>query len=96
MVERYVMSVRILVLEDGYPLIEENLKGFLGNSLKVKGRLDGSIPRDGELNPNIVGIALGMPDCKGKDIPELVAARPPSLCVGCPHIDSFLGLNERC
>jgi indolepyruvate ferredoxin oxidoreductase alpha subunit len=95
MVEKICYECKeILVLEDGYPMIEENLKGFLGNSLKVKGRLDGSIPRDGELNPNIVGIALGMPDCKGKDIPELVAARPPSLCNGCPHIDSFLGLNE--
>src|SRR5690606_9395258 len=28
------------------------------------------------------------------EIPSLVAARPPSFCAGCPHIDSFIGLNE--
>lgn len=84
----------ILVLEDGYPIIEEMLKGFLAKGIKVKGRLDGSIPRDGELNPNIVGIALGFPDTKGPAIPSIVVNRPPSLCNGCPHTDSFLGLNE--
>jgi indolepyruvate ferredoxin oxidoreductase, alpha subunit len=84
----------ILVLEDGYPIVEEMLKGFLPKGIKIRGRLDGSIPRDGELNPNIVGIALGFPDTKGAAIPEIVVNRPPSLCNGCPHTDSFLGLNE--
>ncbi|MDE5743372.1 MAG: indolepyruvate ferredoxin oxidoreductase, partial [Bacteroidales bacterium] len=27
-------------------------------------------------------------------VPELVVARPPALCVGCPHVDSYLALNE--
>jgi len=84
----------ILVLEDGYPIIEELLKGFIFKGKNVKGRLDGTIPRDGELNPNIVGNALGFPDTKGAPIPEIVANRPPSLCNGCPHTDSFLCLNE--
>jgi indolepyruvate ferredoxin oxidoreductase alpha subunit len=84
----------ILVLEDGYPIVEEMVKGFLPKGIKVRGRLDGSIPRDGELNPNIVGLALGFPDTKGAAIPAIVANRPPSLCTGCPHTDSFLGLNE--
>lgn len=85
---------QILVMEDGYPIVEEMLKDYLGKGIHVKGRLDGTLPRDGELNPNLVGIALGMPDIKGKAIPDLVASRPPSLCVGCPHIDSFTALNE--
>jgi len=84
----------ILVLEDGYPLVEEMVKGFLPKGIKVRGRLDGSIPRDGELNPNIVGLSLGFPDTKGAAIPSIVVNRPPSLCTGCPHTDSFLGLNE--
>jgi len=84
----------VLVLEDGYPMVEENIKGFLSKGLKIKGRLDGSVPRDGELNPNIVAKALGMDVKIGKDIPALVAARPPSLCVGCPHIDSYAALTE--
>ena len=84
----------ILVLEDGYPLVEEQLGGFLKRGIKVKGRLTGDIPRDGELNPNIVARALGLEDTKGLPVPELVVARPPSLCSGCPHIDSFIALNE--
>jgi indolepyruvate ferredoxin oxidoreductase alpha subunit len=84
----------ILVIEDGYPIVEEQLKGLLSIGLKVRGRLDGSIPRDGELNPNIVARALGLPDSQGAQIPEIVVGRPPSLCPGCPHIDSYLGLNE--
>ncbi|MBE9480663.1 MAG: indolepyruvate ferredoxin oxidoreductase [Bacteroidetes bacterium] len=84
----------ILVLEDGYPLVEELLKGLLDKGKKIKGRLDGTIPRDGELNPNIVATALGKDFTKGKEIPEFVAGRPPSLCRGCSHNDTFLALNE--
>lgn len=84
----------ILVLEEGYPLVEEMLKGYLSKGLKVKGRLDGSVPRDGELNPNIVARALGLPVTVGSDIPDLVVGRPPALCMGCPHTDSYLALNE--
>jgi len=84
---------QILVMEDGYPMVEEMLKGFLGIGIKVKGRLDGTLPRDGELNPNIVAISLGKPDTRGQDVPSVVVGRPPSMCVGCSHIDSFLGLN---
>ncbi|MEI6696023.1 MAG: thiamine pyrophosphate-dependent enzyme [Bacteroidota bacterium] len=84
----------ILVLEEGAPLVEDMLKGYLANGIKVKGRLDGTIPRDGELNPNIVAVALGMPDTRGADIPDIVVGRPPILCAGCPHIDSYLALND--
>lgn len=84
----------VMVLEDGYPIYEELLKGYLATGKTVKGRLDGSLPRDGELNPNIVGKALGMEITRGSDVPSLVASRPPSLCAGCPHIDSFVGLTE--
>lgn len=84
----------VLVLEDGYPLVEEQIKGLLSKGLTIKGRLDGTISRDGELNPNIVAKALGLEDTRGKDIPSLVAPRPPSLCAGCPHIDSYLDLNS--
>ena len=84
----------ILVLEDGYPVIEELLKGYLGKGPKIKGRLDGTVPRDGELNPNIVARALGLEDTFGLPVPELVVGRPPSLCSGCPHIDSYKALND--
>ncbi|MGE5383304.1 MAG: thiamine pyrophosphate-dependent enzyme [Omnitrophica WOR_2 bacterium] len=92
--EFYNSCDSILVLEDGYPLVEELLKGFMDNGKVIKGRLDGTIPRDGELNPNIVARALGLKDTQGKEIPSIVAARPPSLCKGCPHIYSYNALNE--
>jgi len=85
---------KILVIEDGYPIVEEQLKGLLSIGLKVHGRLDGTIPRDGELNPNILARALGMEDTIGQPVPTIVAGRPPSMCRGCSHIDSYNALNE--
>ncbi len=85
---------RILVIEEGYPVVEEMLSGFVTEGKKISGRLDSSLPRTGELNPNIVGEALGFKTGELLKVPGLVAKRPPSLCKGCPHIDSFLGLNE--
>lgn len=85
---------KILVLEEGYPLIEELLRGLLDRDGKVLGRLDGTVPRDGELNPNIVAKSLGLPDTFGSAIPKVVVSRPPSLCKGCPHIYSYNALNE--
>lgn len=84
----------VLVAEEGYPLIEEQLKGLLNAGKPVKGRLDGTLPRDGELNPNLLAVALGLTDTYGADVPEIVAPRPPALCLGCPHIDSYTALNQ--
>ena len=49
----------ILVLEDGQPFVEKQLKGCLGIGVKVKGRLDGTLSQDGELNPDSVARAVG-------------------------------------
>ncbi len=92
--ELYDQCDEILVIEDGYPVVEEMMKGFMDRGKKIKGRLDGSLPRTGELNPTIVGKALDIPAPEIIPAPGLLARRPPSLCKGCPHIDSFLGLNE--
>ena len=35
-----------------------------------------------------------MEDTFGLPVPDLVVGRPPQLCAGCPHIDSFNALNE--
>ncbi|PKP19171.1 MAG: indolepyruvate ferredoxin oxidoreductase [Bacteroidetes bacterium HGW-Bacteroidetes-21] len=85
---------KILVLEDGYPIIEELLKGLLETGKPVIGRLNGAVPRDGELSPTIVAKAIGMPVTRGAEVPELVKSRPPALCQGCPHTDSYTALNE--
>ena len=49
-----------MILEEGAPVIEEGLRGILDNGIKIYGRLDGTVPRDGELNPSIVAKALGI------------------------------------
>ena len=87
-------SDKILVLEEGYPIIEEMLRGSLNNGGNIQGRLDGTVPRDGELNPNIVALALNIPIVETESVSDIVLQRPPSLCVGCPHIDTYNALNE--
>ncbi len=85
----------LLVLEEGYPLLENGLKGLLNNSpVPVHGRLDGSIPRDGELSPDIVAAALGLKSTTGPAVPAFLANRPPSMCKGCGHIDTYNALLE--
>lgn len=84
----------ILVLEEGYPLVEEQLKGFFERGRKIRGRLDGTLPRTGELNPDLVAKALHL------EMPEIqvpagiLVSRPPALCKGCGHHDTYKALNE--
>jgi len=84
----------ILILEEGSPVIEEGLRGLMDEGKKIYGRLDGTVPRDGELNPAIVAKAIGMPVSIGENIPEIVKSRPPSFCKGCGHADMFNSLIE--
>ena len=84
----------LLVLEEGYPFVEEQLTGILKSELIVHGRLDGSLPFDGELNSDLVAKALGISVLETQGIPKIVTNRPPSLCPGCGHTDVYLALNE--
>jgi indolepyruvate ferredoxin oxidoreductase alpha subunit len=83
----------ILIAEEGYPVYEELLKGYFGNN-KFRGRLDGALPRTGELSPNALARALGVETATPRDIPEIVAGRPPMLCDGCGHRDLFEAINR--
>ena len=85
---------KVLVLEDGYPFVEEQLRGFLNINSKIIGRLNGTVPRDGELNPDIVAKALGKEVKQGLSVPKIVVNRPPELCSGCSHRDIYNALNE--
>jgi indolepyruvate ferredoxin oxidoreductase, alpha subunit len=84
----------LLILEDGYTFVEELIKGFFNSGKVIHGRLDGALPRDGELNPTLVAKALGLPAQEGFSIPENVLNRPPQLCAGCSHRDVYDALNE--
>ncbi len=86
----------VVVVEEGYPLIEEALRGIAGIAGKtIRGKLDGTLPRTGELNPNIVAAAFGVDTAKLL-APTLATlpSRPPTLCPGCGHTDTFALLKE--
>jgi indolepyruvate ferredoxin oxidoreductase alpha subunit len=85
---------RVLVVEEGYPYVERQLRGLLPPPVPVLGKLSGALPLDGELTPDVVRRALGLPGrpsvaLEGFTLPN----RPPQLCPGCPHADMFKALR---
>jgi indolepyruvate ferredoxin oxidoreductase alpha subunit len=86
----------LLVLEDGYPFVENTVRGLFGLAgVQVKGAMTGELPRTGELDPDIVREALGLSARESAHLPSTdLASRPPALCKGCPHTDTFKALNE--
>lgn len=85
---------RVVVLEEGQPFLEKMLRGVVSPNLKIEGKLSGHVPPDGELTPDIVRGALGLPIRAGVEVPNIkLPARPPQLCTGCPHADSYNALR---
>ena len=84
----------IIVIEDGQPVVEEQVKGILGAGYPIKGRLTGDLPRTGELTPDNVAIALGKPAGPVFEKAQNLAGRPPQLCQGCGHRDVYTALNQ--
>ncbi len=84
----------VMVMEEGQPVVEEQMRGLVPSSIPVTGRLTGALPRAGELTPDSVRKALGMEALATFDAEPLVAPRPPALCQGCGHRDMYTALNE--
>ncbi len=84
----------LLIIEEGQPFIEDMVRGVIPFGKNVKGRLSGELPRTGELNPDLVKRALGLPVEVNYAKCEDVAPRPPMLCQGCGHRDVYTALNE--
>jgi len=81
---------RIVIIEEGYPFLERYLRGLIPPAIDICGKVSGHLPAEGELDPNVVRPALGLPERAGMEIPGLnLSGRPPQLCAGCPHIDTF-------
>ena len=95
LMENYPEGCEYPVLKIGqYPLPKKQLKGYLGIGIKVKGRLDGTLSQDGELNPDSVARAIGKENKAEFAVPSLVEMRPPALCEGCGHRDMYTVLTE--
>jgi len=89
---------KVLLIEEGQPFIEERLLGILPQGIVVSGKLDGTMNRTGELDPDNVRKGLGLASRpsvleSGVELPNL-SGRPPQLCQGCPHGDSYQTLNK--
>ncbi len=86
---------RIVIFEEGYPFVEKQLRSILNESENINGKMDGSLPASGELDADVVRKALALEPKPGIgiEVGEL-PPRPPQLCQGCPHIDTFNAINE--
>ncbi len=85
----------VLIVEDGYPFIEEWVNGVSGvPGTKILGRGSGDLPSCGELTPDLVRVALGLPARETREPIADLAKRPPQLCQGCPHADVYHHIVE--
>jgi indolepyruvate ferredoxin oxidoreductase alpha subunit len=84
----------LIIIEEGQPLIEEKIRGILEQSLVIKGKFDGTMPRAGELDPDNVRAGLGLPKRENQSIDIKLPGRPPQLCQGCPHGDSYTVIKK--
>ncbi len=93
----------VLCVEELSPFIEERILMTAGKhhlDLRVSGKLDGSVPHNGENSTELcagilnafLGIRAGLPQRDVSDTPAL-PVRPPVLCAGCPHRASFYAVK---
>jgi indolepyruvate ferredoxin oxidoreductase alpha subunit len=86
---------RIVVIEEGFSFVERALLGILPQALPISGKEDGGLPRTGELTPDNVRGILGLEPKAGINTSAVqIPGRPPQLCAGCPHRDSYDALNQ--
>ena len=93
---------QVLIVEEGQPFIEDIIRG-VSEAENIHGKLDGTLPRTGELNPDVVKKAFQQLSTLNAQLSTLgecfapcedVAPRPPALCQGCGHRDVYAALNE--
>ena len=91
---------KLLVAEELEPIVEEQVficSKRVNPELTIHGKLDGTLPRHGEYNIDIISQALSKLNGEGKN--ELsssrrVESRIPSLCAGCPHRASYYAIRK--
>jgi len=93
----------ILVVEEVEPVMENEVLALIGRHnlrKKVYGKLDGTLPRIYEFNPDIV--SNGMAKIVNKELIKKekfstklpLPLRPPVLCPGCPHRATSFALKK--
>lgn len=102
LVDEFIQShEKILVLEDPDVAIELQI----GNRSKVSGRLNGCVPGEGELTPDVVCRILGSVRRDGGETPAAwhkaveslekeIEGKRPTLCCGCGHRAAFFAIRK--
>lgn len=86
---------QLLIAEEGQPFIEDMVRGvFNADDSSIHGRLDGTLPRTGELSPDVLRKSMGIEVIPPYAACEDVVPRPPALCKGCGHRDVYEALNK--
>ena len=107
--ERFVLSAlegvdEVLCVEELSPYIEEQILKTAGRhhlDIAVHGKLDGTVPHNGEnsvelsakILENYLGKSAQTQQIDLSDSPAL-PVRPPVLCAGCPHRASFYAVKQ--
>ncbi|MHA1427519.1 MAG: indolepyruvate ferredoxin oxidoreductase subunit alpha [Candidatus Helarchaeota archaeon] len=102
LIEQLIQGIeRVLIVEELEPFIEEYVQMYakeLNPTLEIVGKE--LLPRNGELNPQIIEHALdiflqgnGAQPNETKDTTITAPPRPPVLCAGCPHRACFYALK---
>ena len=89
----------ILVIEELMPVIEEMVLSVAGKETVVHGKLDGTVPHEGEFSAahaasfmEKAGFAKN--PFPAPETPAEVAVRPPILCPGCLHRSVFYAMRK--
>ena len=85
---------KVIFLEEGAPFVERRLRGLIPPGVFVAGKIDGQVPPTGELNPDNIRPALGLSPKAAMEVDTDLPGRPPQLCQGCPHADTYSAINE--
>ena len=80
---------KLAVVEELDPIIEEHCRTL---GLEVMGK--DVLPMEGEFSQNLVAAKLGGTVHTGKALEDVIPARPPVMCAGCPHRGLFYTLNK--
>ncbi len=97
----------VFVVEELEPYLENAVKSSASTlgSMKIHGKLNGFLPRNGELSTIIVATALAkilekplpknfINEIPIEEIKKTLPPRPPVLCPGCPHRASFYSMKK--
>ncbi|MEM3437959.1 MAG: indolepyruvate ferredoxin oxidoreductase subunit alpha [Nitrososphaerales archaeon] len=96
----------VFVVEELEPYIENAVKASAVNlNVKINGKSNNFLPRNGELSTSIVAKALAkilekplprkfISEIPFEEIQKSLPPRPPILCPGCPHRASFYAMKK--